>query len=132
MSCIKQTGRIYYSSTKKLIRIDEGAQSYYLNFSNGYEWAFDSQTHVCTLFGLDPWVEWCFGGAANAEQQYIGRAACIGQRGMQCDSWRNGDWTVEATAASPELPSCLPSVFFTERKIVEIILCFPVFLSWSV
>jgi hypothetical protein len=81
-----------------------------LNFTNGYEWAYDSQTHACTLFGLDPWVEWCFGGAANAEHEYVGRAACIGQRGMQCDSWRNGGWTVEATVASPELPSCLPSV----------------------
>lgn len=111
-------GVTYYDYESQMMRVDvttgagtagtanNGQFSMWLNFTTpsagppAIEWYYNKITGTCDEYGLDQWIEWCFGGAAYG-QKYAGSRACFHS---SCDVFTSGDWTYGAYTES-----CLPA-----------------------
>lgn len=93
-------GEIFYDADLQLMHVDftQPGEDYsmYLNFSSGIEWLFNPRDGSCTEYGLDPWIEWCFGKDGYSET-YAGEGECGDPIDEDCLAYTNGDWVFAAT-----------------------------------
>jgi len=88
----------------------DGSFDMWMNFTSGYQWYYNRNTHTCDLYGLDYWNDWCFGNKYNQTEDFVAAdVQCISQFGPehQCNQWRNGEFVFETYATNECLPSSI-------------------------
>jgi hypothetical protein len=111
-------GQIFYDSKNQLMRIDftkpGSDHSMYLNFTSGIEWYFNPMEGSCDEYGLDPWIEWCFGSEGYSET-FVGAGTCGDPINEDCIEFtNNNEFTFVATS-----DECYPAVLNHTNNIDE-------------
>lgn len=85
--------KYYFDGVNKLFRIDEisgngvtpkdGSFQMYNNFTSGIEYYYNTVTGTCELYGLNIWMDWCYG---SINSQVLSSSITIGNQ--IADVWK--------------------------------------------